>query len=456
MDRLFPLLLLLSLAGCSLMPAYQRPAVAVPAHWAHAEIGDAGIADAWWTGFGSRVLDGWVEQALAANQDLAAAVARIDQARAAAVIAGAPRWPSLDASLAFTDADRSGSATISGSTQTGTRTTAQLSAAYELDLFGRVAATRAAAQSQIEASRYDLQALGLLTSAEVTQAALELAATLEQIRLAQANLDSAHAILAVLEARFEAGRASALERDQQRTVVANTEAALAAREQTASGLRNQLALLTGVAAPAFAPATIDWAVLRLPAVTPTVPAALLTRRPDLQRAEADLKAAGADIGAARAALYPNIQIGWDRAWTRSPSFTLTTLSASALAPLFRGGALRGEVARTEARRAELAAAYRQAVLTAFREVSDALAAQRQSALRSDALERAAAAARAAYGIARARFDAGAVDYADLLEAQRSLIAAEDAAVAARLERFSAAVSLYRTLGGGPAPLPAEG
>lgn len=454
MGRLFPLLLILTLAGCSLMPAYQRPAVAVPANWPHAEVGDEGIVDAWWTQFGSSTLDGWVDRALAVNQDLAAAVARIDQARAVAAIAGAPRWPSLDASLAFTDADRSGSGTVSGSTQTGTRTTAQLSAAYELDLFGRVAANRAAAQSRVQASRFDLQALGLLTSAEVTQAALELAASLEQIRLAQANLDSARAILTVLEARFDAGRVSALERDQQRTVVANTEATLAARVQTASGLRNQLALLTGIAAPAFETATIEWAALQLPTITPTVPASLLTRRPDLRRAEAELMAAGADIGAARAALYPNVQIGWDRAWTRSPPLTLTTLSASALAPLFHGGALRGEVAHSEARRAELAAAYRQAVLTAFREVSDALAAQRQSTLRSDALERAAAAARAAYGIARARFDAGAVDYADLLEAQRSLIAAEDAAVTARLERFSAAVSLYRALGGGPTPLPA--
>jgi len=161
-------------------------------------------------------------------------------------------------------------------------------------------------------------------------------------------------------------------------------------------------------------------------------------------------AAGADIGAARAALYPSVQIGWDRAWTRSPTATLTTLSASALAPLFRGGALRGEVTYTEARREELVANYRQAVLTAYREVSDALDAQRQSALRGAALDQAALATRAAYDGARARFDAGAVDYAVLLDAQRSLISAEDAAVSARLDRFTAALSLYRALGGGDA------
>ena len=453
MRILLPLAALV-LTGCSLIPAYQRPIVPAPTHWPHTDADAAQTPAAWWTAFGSPALDRWVAQALAANQDLAAAVARIAQARAVAAIAGAPAWPTLNASLGLVDTDRSGNAATSGGTQSGTRTTAQLSAAYEIDLFGRVAANRGAAQSRLEASRYDWAALRLATSADVAQAGLVLAATGERIRLAQTNLDAARNVLALLEAQLAAGRVSALERDQQRTVVANTEAALASLEQTASTTRNQLALLTGAATPDFAPQAIVWPDLMLPEVRPAVPAALLSRRPDLARAEAELIAAGADIGAARAALYPSLSIGWDRAWTRSPAATLTTLSANALAPLFRGGALRGEVARTEGRRAELIAVYRQAVLTAYREVSDALDAQRQSALRSGALDQAAVAARTAFEIARARFDAGAVDYAVLLEAQRSLIAAEDAAVTARLDQFSAAVALYRALGGGAPGSPA--
>lgn len=453
MRTLLPLAAL-ALTGCSLIPAYQRPIVPAPTHWPHTDADAAETPTAWWTSFGSPALDSWVAQALAANQDLAAAVARIAQARAVAAIADAPVWPTLDASLGVVDTDRSGNAAASGGTQSGTRTTGQLSAAYEIDLFGRVAANRVAARSRLEASRYDWAALRLATSADVAQAGLTLAATGERIRLAQTNLDAARNVLALFEAQFAAGRVSALERDQQRIVVANTEATLAALEQIASTTRNQLALLTGAATPDFAPQPIVWSALTLPEVRPTVPAALLSRRPDLARAEAELIAAGADIGAARAALYPSLSIGWDRAWTRSPAATLTTLSANALAPLFRGGALRGEVARTQARRAELIAVYRQAVLTAYREVSDALDAQRQSALRSAALDQAAAAARTAFETARARFDAGAVDFAVLLEAQRSLIAAEDAAVTARLDQFSAAVALYRALGGGAPGSPA--
>lgn len=451
MRRPLLVLLILTLAGCSLSPDYQRPAVPVPAQWSPQTAQTTDLTpDAWWTTFASPPLDDLVTQALAANQDLAAAVARIRQARAAAMIAGASQWPQVDTTLSTTDTRRNGggSSNFSTTTQSGTRSMAQISVAYELDLFGRVAATREAARSRVIVSQFDLEALRLVTIADVTQATLNLAATRERLRLAQANLDATRAVLAVLEAQFAAGRISALERDQQRTVVATSEASLAALAQTEAGTRNQLALLTGAATPAFRAPDVDWVALALPEVTPTVPAALLTRRPDLRRAEADLMAAGADIGAARAALYPSAQIGLDRAWTRSPAATLTTLSASVLAPLFRGGALRGEVARTEARREELAANYRQAVLTAYREVSDALDAQHQSALRSAALDQAARAARAAYESARARFDAGAVDYSVLLDAQRSLISAEDAAVSARLDRFTAAVSLYRALGGG--------
>jgi NodT family efflux transporter outer membrane factor (OMF) lipoprotein len=446
-----PVLLLLSLTGCSLIPDYQRPGVPVPAQWSPQTTPTADLSpDAWWTTFASPALDELVDQALAANQDLAAGVARIRQARAVATIANAPLWPQLDVAWSAIDTDRSGGGNFSSTTQNGTRYSTQLTLAYELDLFGRVNASREAARNRVTVSQFDLAALHLLTSGETAQAALNLAATRERLRLAQANLEAVHAVLAVLEAQFDAGRISALERDQQRTVVATTEASLAALTQTEASIRNQLALLTGVATPTFQAPDVDWAALTLPAVVPTVPAALLTNRPDLRRAEAELMAAGADIGAARAALYPSVQIGWDRAWTRSPTATLTTLSANALAPLFRGGALRGEVTYTEARREELVANYRQAVLTAYREVSDALDAQRQSALRSAALDQAALAAQAAYDGARARFDAGAVDYSVLLDAQRSLITANDAAVSARLDRFIAAVSLYRALGGGSA------
>jgi len=444
-----PVLLLLSLTGCSLIPDYQRPGVPVPAQWSpQTAPATARMPDAWWTTFASPALDDLVDQALAANQDLAAGVARIRQARAAATIAGASLWPQLDATWSATDTDRSGGGNFSSTTQSGTRSSTQLTLAYELDLFGRVNATREAARNRVTVSQFDLAALRLLTSGETAQAAINLAATRERLRLARANVEATGAVLAVLEAQFAAGRISALERDQQRTVVANTEASLAALTQTEASIRNQLALLTGAATPAFQAPDVDWATLALPEVAPTIPATLLSRRPDLRRAEADLMAAGADIGAARAALYPSVQIGWDRAWTRSPTATLTTLSASALAPLFHGGALRGEVARTQARREELVANYRQTVLTAYREVSDALDAQRQSALRSAALDQAALAARAAYDGARARFDAGAVDYSVLLDAQRSLIIANDAAVSARLDRFTAAISLYRALGGG--------
>lgn len=449
MRRALALTLALALSACDLTPAYRRPEVPQPAAWPQAEATAVPLPENWWHSFGSPALDTLEETALAANQDLAAAVARIAQARAIAASADAAQWPRLDATLGTTHSQ--GSGRIGSASADGTRRSAGLSAAYEVDLFGRVAATRSAAGQRLVASAFDYQALRLLTSAEVAQAAFGIAATRERLALAQANLDNARAVLAILDAQVAAGRVSDLERVQQRSVVATTEGAMAALAQAEAGYRNQLAVLSGAASPEFVAPELPWQELILPEEKPAVPAALLTRRPDLRRAEAELQAAGADIGVARAALYPGVQIAWDRSWTRNPAATLTTLGASALAPIFHGGALRSEVERTQAREAELVAQYRSAVLTAYGEVSDALDAQRQSALRSTALDRAAAAARDAYAGARARFDAGAVDYQTLLDVQRSLILTEDAAASARLDRFTAAVSLYRALGGGSAP-----
>ncbi|TAL06888.1 MAG: efflux transporter outer membrane subunit [Porticoccaceae bacterium] len=441
------LILVLALAaGCNLTPAYQRPEVPRPASWPQADASSAVVSDTWWRNFGSPALDALEEAALAANQDLAAGVQRIAQARAVAAGAGASAWPQVDATLTASQTHGKGSTAADG-----TRRAAQLSVAYELDLFGRVAATRQAAEQRLSASEFDYQALRLVTVADVAQATFSLAATGERRTLAQANLDNARAVLALLEAQFAAGRVSALERDQQRSAVATIEASVAALAQTEAGYRNQLAVLSGAASPEFTAPDLAWGAMILPEVTASVPAALLTRRPDLRRAEAELRAAGADIGIARAALYPGLQVSWDRAWMRNPAATLTTLSGSALAPIFHGGALRSEVMRSQARQAELVAQYRGAVLTAYREVSDALDAQRQSALRGAALERAAAAARDAYANARARFDAGAVDYQILLDVQRSQILAEDAAAGGRLDRFTAAIALYRALGGGGLP-----
>ena len=456
----WPLAALLLLSGCSLAPEPAPPPGPIPETWAQAETSTTPLPAAWWRTFGSPDIDALVEGALAANQDLAAALARIEQARAGVRIAGAGLWPRIDAAGTATDTRQSGSGTLTAITapgttrigsNSGTSYDGQLQVAYEVDLFGRVRAGRDAARDRLSASAFDHQALRLITAAEVVQTALELAATERRLELAAANLDNARALLALLDARLSAGRSAALERDQQRGAVASLEAEIATLGENRAQQRHRLAVLSGAPSPDFTPPVPQWAQLRLPEVRPMVPAALLSQRPDLRRAEAELAAAGADLGAARAALYPSLEISWDRAWTDRSSATLTNLGASLLAPIFRGGALRGEVARSAAQRRELAATYHQAVLTAFGEVSDALAAQRQSALRGAALDRAAAAARDAYASARAQFDAGAVDYQILLDVQRSQIRAEDAAANGRLDRFTAVISLYRALGGGDLP-----
>ena len=322
---------LLLLAGCSLAPEPAPPPGPIPETWAQAETSTAPLPAAWWRTFGSPDIDALVEGALAANRDLAAALARIEQARAGVRIAGAGLWPRIDAAGTATDTRQSGSGTLTAITgpgttrigsDSGTSYHGQLQVAYEADLFGRVRAGRDAARDRLAASAFDHQALRLVTAAEVVQTALELAATERRLELAAANLDNARALLALLDARLAAGRSAALERDQQRSAVAGLEAEIAALGESRAQQRHRLAVLSGAPSPDFAPPVPQWAQLRLPEVRPMVPAALLSQRPDLRRAEAELAAAGADLGAARAALYPSLEISLgshlDRSLQRHP------------------------------------------------------------------------------------------------------------------------------------------
>jgi outer membrane protein TolC len=191
------------------------------------------------------------------------------------------------------------------------------------------------------------------------------------------------------------------------------------------------------------------AALRVPAIAPGQPAALLYRRPDIRRAEADLIAANADIGAARAALFPSLNLNLDAAFTNTPVKTTTTaIGASLLAPIFQGGRLRANVRLTEERKAELVETYRKTVLVALQEVEDALAAIKGSRQRVAQLTTSFQEARNAYRLSRVQYEAGAIDFTTLLDAQRTQIVAEDNLALARFERLAAVVDLIRALGGG--------
>jgi outer membrane protein, multidrug efflux system len=445
---------LLGLAGCTLAPAYERPAVELPPRWegsaatpqdAAAQDGDA----RWWHDFGSGELDALMGQALAANHDLGAAIARIDQARAAATIARAPLFPTVgatvDASRNRVDTSRAPAVTINGDQ-------ALLSASYELDLWGGNRAASSAASARLAASQADRDSVALVLQSDVAANYFTYLALRDRLDIASRNRDAAAELLKLVEVRFDNGAASALDVAQQRTTLLAISATIPPLEQSLRETRHALAVLLGRPPEGFSVQGRSLAQLTLPVVHTPPPVQLLERRPDVRTAEQSLIAANADIGAARAALLPSLGLsasaGLTNAMTGGVSGTVSTIAASLAQTIFAGGRLRAGVAFTEAVERELTESYVQSVLNGLREVEDSLSGVETQQRRSDLLAQTAQQARESYRLARIRYDAGADDLVTLLDSQRSQLLAEDGLVQAELARYTAAVSLYKALGGG--------
>jgi NodT family efflux transporter outer membrane factor (OMF) lipoprotein len=314
-------------------------------------------------------------------------------------------------------------------------------------LFGRNRSDAQAADYHAEASAYDRDALAIIVAADTARRYFEILAFKDRLKTARVNLSNAEEVARIVDARFNEGRVSGLEAAQQRTALANTQAALASVESQLAASESALAVLLARAPQEFDVAAQSLNGISGPAIAPALPARLIEQRPDIRRDEAELKAANADIGAARAAFFPGLTLSADAALLGSPSGAATSLAASLLAPIFRGGALTGGLEFANARQKELAENYRKTVLTSFKEVEDALAAVKAADERQKQFGIAAAQAANAYAIARARFEEGATDFQTLLDTQSAQLQADDNFTQARLERLTAAIALYKALGG---------
>jgi NodT family efflux transporter outer membrane factor (OMF) lipoprotein len=242
---------------------------------------------------------------------------------------------------------------------------------------------------------------------------------------------------------------SGLEVSQQRVEVNGLQSAVSNLIQQRTTAGNALAILVGMAPQNFDPSKAELDTLTMPEVNLTPPAALITARPDIESAESNLKAANADIGAARAAFFPSLTLGNTMniaAGFGNPAASAVSLAANILAPIFTGGKLTGNLENVTARQKELAADYQKTVLTAFQEVEDALAALKNSDQQVTLSEQTVTESQNAYNIAKAQFDAGAVDYLNLLQTQRSLYQAQDNQVSNQAAQLQAFVQLRKALG----------
>jgi len=416
----------------------------------------------WWRDFRSKELTDLMQEAQAANFDIAAAVARIIQADAASKIAGAPLFPSVDLNASATRT-RSSQATGSSSTGGGggsERATYQaaLNASYEIDFWGKNRATSEAAQEIAIASRFDRDTVVISTEVSVATAYFLVLSSQDRLRIARQNVEAANRVLTLIKQRFEAGTASALEVAQQETLVAQQRATIPPLDQLLRQNVATLALLVG-RAPALMKVR-GGSVYRLgiPTVTAGIPSELLLQRPDIRFAEAQLASADASVTAARAAFFPSITLTGQYGIVSTALKNLFTpqaifyqIAANLAQPIFDGFRLEGQLEQAQGRQLELLSAYRKSIVSGFTDVERALIAVADNAELERLQQQVVTASRQAFNIAEQRLREGTVDLTTVLITQQALFNAQDNQVVARLARLQAALSLYQALGGGWMP-----
>ena len=395
----------------------------------------------WWAAFDSQPLGELVARAMAANQTLAQGVANVDASRAALKVSNASLLPQASASLSASSDTQSGLDDMSSS--------GRLSASYQLDLFGANAASRRSALANVDAAVFGQRALELTVQSDVATTYFNLLSSREQLSVARENLQTAERIFEIVKVRYEAGTISGYDVSSQSAQLANARARIPQLEAQIAGLETSLAILLGQVPQGYVAPDQDILAIDLPLAAPGLPSDLLLRRPDLMQLEAGLRASDANIDTARAAFFPSIDLGAGLSGLLSSGGDITgSLSSTIAATIFSGGRLEGQLEGAQARRAGLIANYRQAVLSALRDVDVSLNGISASAAREEQLLIARRAAADALEAAELRYRTGAGDLTSLLTAQQTYADASNNFVLGRLDRLTAAINLYVALGGG--------
>lgn len=457
--RLAGVAALLGLTACASLqpPPSPQPADPTPTQWTAAATSahQPTALAAWWARFGDPALGPLIAQALQDQTDIAAAAARLRQARAARDLAAAQQRPSLGGSA---------SAQASGSEGRATTETyrAALDASWEADLWGAGAAGVQAAEATLQARGLTLAHTRISIAAEVALNLLQLRGAQAREAIAQDNLASQQQTLQIVLWRFEAGLVTQLDVEQARTAVAQTEAQIPALRSSAAQAMNALAVLTGRAPGALhAQLQAGSDAASGPAAPPdlavAIPAEVLRQRPDVQAAERTLAAAEARVQQADAGRLPSLSLGGSIGLSAlslgglGSGAGVASLLASVSLPVLDGGRLRAQVGQQAAARDEAAATYRATVLAALQEVEDtlvALAAAREQAV---ALQSALASASSAAALAEQRYRSGLVDFQNVLLSQRTRLSAQDSLAANTTTLATTHVRLYKALGGGWTP-----
>ena len=466
LPKLLTLTAAVLLAGCSMIPTYERPVAPIATSFpvystasgsvqgAPAEAALPAASIAWQDFFSDAKLKRLIELALVNNRDLRLAVLNIEQARAQYQIRRADQLPTVNGVLTGSRAPNANGGTTS-LYNVGLAVTS-----YELDFFGRVSSLKEAALGQYLATEEGRNTAQISLVSAVANTYLSILADEELLEITRQTLSTRQESIKLSKLRFDNGVTSELDYRQSESLLEGARVAYAQQQRQRALDENALTLLVGQPLagelPTAASQSMPLAQSQLLANVPAgLPSELLTNRPDIRQAEQLLLASNANIGAARAAFFPRIAltVGVGSASSHLSNLLQSgswgwTLAPQLLLPIFDSGRNNANLDSAKAGREIAVAQYEKSIQTAFREVADALATRTTLVDQLQSQQAQANAEAVRFKLADLRYQNGISSYLDLLDAQRSLFTAQQAVVQTRLAQLQSQVTLYKTLGGG--------
>jgi multidrug efflux system outer membrane protein len=456
-----------ALSACGTIgPNFKAPQEAATPAYRHAPVAQqqdlaARLPADWWTVFGDQTLNGLEQRAMHDNPNVRAAAQRLVQAQAQLGVVRAGQLPTVNAQAGVsnqrTSAETSTGLALGHRSIEGNNYTAGLGFSWELDLWGRVRRIVEAADAQALAAQDDRDGVLLMLSSQVATTYWQLRGLDADLAILRNALATRRESQELIEARFNAGLSNELDVSRTRIERANAEADLHEAQRQRNTLEHALAVLVGASpsTPLIA-AGHDTALPTPPGIPVGLPASLLGQRPDLASSVANLQAFNAQIGVAKGAFYPALSLTGNYGYASESLRNLAQGSARQFSigplalslPLFDAGRNRANLKLAQARYDEAVANHESRLLTALREVEDALSDVQERQQQGDVQAQAQQAAARALLVAQARYDRGVSTYLDVTDAQRSTLAADRAAAQIRTQRLLAAVSVARALGGG--------
>lgn len=455
MTRIIMLLCAALLASCAVGPDYRRPTVEVPSSWRVDYAQGEGLANtAWWESFHDPVLTDLIRSAIRENKDLKIAAARVEQFLGVLDATRSEFFPQVGYGAAATRQQNARSPLAPVDQPAFTTYQAVLNVNWELDIWGRIRRSSEAARAQVLSSDEGRRAVVLSLVSGVASSYITLRGIDRQLEIARATEKSYGESLRIFRLRHQYGTVSRVEVSQIESQYEVAAQAIPQLEALAAQQEHLISSLLGRnPGPVPRGKTID--ELTVPLLPQELPLALLERRPDIRQAEQDLVAANARIGAAKALYFPTVSLS-GLLGTQSSELSrlfeggsgLWSMGGTLAGPLITFGAISGQVKQAEAVSRQLLVRYEQTIQNAFREVEDSLVAtlkgREQLLSQGRQLESLADYAR----LSRLRYEAGSVNYLQVLDAERSLFAAQLSRVQTQAALFGAYINVYKAMGGG--------